>query len=175
MSLKYWILIPHTPVAPGDYQKSSVYSNSKIKINFFFNLPNTVAPVKPGALSVAVHDELIVCEWAAVVWVRGGGVVVRLRGVERRERLHGLAFGEAAARRVCVAEMDTWWGHAGQLECFYFYFMTFLIKLWSFIMFDKITVTILSWAYIFIVGKWITIARMICLCVLLQYGTAFLT
>lgn len=60
--------------------------------------PNAVAAVEPGPLTVAVHDELIVSEWAAVVvGVRGG--VVEVRRVERREGLHGFALGQAASTR----------------------------------------------------------------------------
>lgn len=68
------------------------------------NPPNTVAPVEPAALCVAVQDELIVCEGAAVV-VGGGGV--RVRRVQRAERLQRLALGQAPARRVRVAETGT--------------------------------------------------------------------
>lgn len=80
-----------------------------------YDLPNTVAPVQPGALCVPVHDELIVCEWAAMVWVRGGCVGVGLRRVQRRERLHGLALGQPPAGWVCVAEMGRRDEGAGQL------------------------------------------------------------
>ena len=92
-----------------------------------------------------MQDELIVCEGAAV-GVRGGV----LRGVERREGLHGLALREAPARRVRVAEtryitcgqlyLSIWSGVARDflksiLKCRYkidfriFYFNYFLTRL----------------------------------------------
>lgn len=39
-------------------KKSNVFQKQVLLID----LPNAVAPVKPGALSITVHDELIVCE-----------------------------------------------------------------------------------------------------------------